>query len=108
MVCLAGTRIQSPHPGEGKKYDPRGPTATNPDCCRMQYSKISRYQIASFERYSISKMIDTRFQDCKGFEDYIPQAWKGFEDFKICCLEILALTAWWPTRGRRIKHLIMS
>ena len=30
---------------------PRGPTSKT-DCCRMQYYKISRYQIASFEGYS--------------------------------------------------------
>jgi len=42
-----------------------GVPATDPDCCRMQCSKISRYQIASFEGYSISKMIATRFEDCK-------------------------------------------
>ena len=35
MVWLAGTRIQSTHPGEGKKVDPRGPTATNNSCWKL-------------------------------------------------------------------------
>ena len=82
-----------------------GTTSNQPDCCRMQYCKISRYQIASFEGYSISKMIDTRFEDCKGFEDYIPQAWKGFEELNIRRLITIRSAAWWPTRGRRILKM---
>ena len=52
--CDLGGWLQNPGivPRRRANGVPRGLPATDPDCCKLQYGKISRYQIASFEGYS--------------------------------------------------------
>ena len=66
IQCILGChRIQPESRGSGQVmglgWFP-GSYSNQPDCCKNQYSKISRYQIASFEGCS---MPDTRFNDSK-------------------------------------------
>ena len=79
VIWLADPRIQGTHPGEGKKVDPRGHTATNLIASRMQYRKNASCQAASLE--GIVRLHTESFESLEGIVRSHVENFEGLQWF---------------------------